>query len=238
MQLEPAGSAFPISRFATLMMTITDNTATDHLLNRLGRERVEAYQRERNDLTRLNTPFLSTGDFFRLKLSADDLLREKFAASTDDEQRAMLAPEGEVGQLPLTAEPLREWADPTSIHQINWFASPRQCCEMLSELRRMELQPGMEPLGEALRGNPGLALPADTWPTVIFKGGQEPGVQSGVWMLERHDGKWFAMTALWNNRKVSLSNEKFMQVVYKGIDILERDGAEQPAEDEPVDDGK
>jgi hypothetical protein len=57
-------------------------------------------------------------------------------------------------------------------------------------------------------------------------------------MLERKDGRWFVMTVLWNNRKVGLSNEKFMQVVYKGIDILEREGVTAVQEAEPEDDGK
>jgi hypothetical protein len=238
MQLEEVGATFPVSRYAQLMMTITDNTATDHLMARLGRQRIERYANQHSDLVNLNTPFLTTAEFFKLKLSADDLLREQFAKGDNDAQRTMLGITGEVAGLPLNMDALREWGDPTFIQHIGWFATARQCCKLMTELRRAELQPGMEPLGEALRGNPGLGLPVDTWPTVIFKGGQEPGVQSGVWMLERKDGRWFVMTVLWNNRKVGLSNEKFMQVVYKGIDILEREGVTAVQEAEPEDDGK
>ena len=246
MQLEDAGASFPLVQYAKLMMSITDNTAADHLLERLGRAKVEAYTNKYNDITSKNTPFLSTREFFNLKLSADEFVREQYAHAADQEQFAMLSPGGAVHDLPLNMDGLREWGDPVAIHDINWFATPRQCCEMMAQLRRMELHEGMKPLGEVLRGNPGLGLDVELWPTVIYKGGSEPGVNAGTWMMQRQDGRWFTMSVIWNDRSTSLNNEKFIQVVYKGVDILEREGAaragpgdvEPPEVDRPQDDGK
>src|SRR5262249_45500007 len=60
MQLETEGVEFPISRFADLMISISDNTAADHLLDRVGRARVEAYMSRLNPDAARNLPFLST----------------------------------------------------------------------------------------------------------------------------------------------------------------------------------
>ena len=42
MENAAAGTLFPLKRYAELMISISDNTATDHLIQRLGRENVEA----------------------------------------------------------------------------------------------------------------------------------------------------------------------------------------------------
>ncbi|MFI1915499.1 serine hydrolase [Nocardia sp. NPDC020380] len=68
MQNLAAGTELPLTEYADKMIGISDNTATDHLMDRLGRDAVE------RELTllghsnpRLNIPFMTTGEFFAVK---------------------------------------------------------------------------------------------------------------------------------------------------------------------------
>lgn len=243
MQLEGPGKQFPLRDFAIKMITLSDHTAADHILNRLGREHVQEYVTALNDNTDRNTPFLSTREFFALKLGADDAMQMDYVDADNDDQLTMLSKGGaafeilqERGNVLETLGPaLGDWVEPVTVESIGWYASPKQCCELMAKLRAMELRKGMEPIRESLRHNPGVGLDAEKWKTVAFKGSSgEPGVQTGVWMLERSDGKWFVMAVLWNHRSKNLDNDKFMQVVYKGIRVIETDGKE-PVESAPED---
>ncbi|MFJ1767584.1 serine hydrolase [Amycolatopsis sp. NPDC088138] len=74
MQNHPAGTEFPLSEFADLMISISDNTATDHLIQRLGRDAVERQlslfgHRE----PEANIPFRTTKEFFRIKAPTGQL---------------------------------------------------------------------------------------------------------------------------------------------------------------------
>ncbi len=235
MQLEAPGKQFPLRDFAIKMISLSDHTAADHILQRVGREHMQEYLTPLNDNADRNTPYLSTREFFALKLGADEDTRLDFADADDEDQLAMLSKDGAAyevlqdrGNVMETLGPaLGDWLEPVGVESIGWYASPKQCCELFAKLRAMELRKGMEPVAEALRRNPGIGLDAEKWKTVAFKGSSgEPGVQTGVWMLERADGKWFTMAVLWNHRTDNLNNEKFMQVVYKGIQIIETDGKE------------
>ncbi|WP_328616785.1 serine hydrolase [Amycolatopsis sp. NBC_00355] len=74
MQNHPAGTEFPLSEFARLMISISDNTATDHLIHRLGRDAVERqlalFGHQRPEA---NVPFRTTKAFFRHKTPSGQL---------------------------------------------------------------------------------------------------------------------------------------------------------------------
>ncbi|MFO0856468.1 MAG: serine hydrolase [Phycisphaerales bacterium] len=249
MQLEEPGKQFPLRDFAIKMITLSDHTAADHILNRLGREHMQEYIAAINDNTVRNTPYLYTREFFALKLGAPEEVRTDYVDADDDDQLTMLSKGGDAfnvlqerGNVLETLGPaLGDWLEPVSVDSIGWYATPKQCCELMAKLHAMELRKGMEPIADSLRHNPGIGLDEEKWKTVAFKGSSgEPGVQTGVWMLERADGKWFVMAVLWNHRAKNLDNEKFMQVVYKGISLFESDGkvvevpADQPARKRPA----
>ncbi|MFJ4658572.1 serine hydrolase [Nocardia sp. NPDC088792] len=68
MQNLAAGTELPLTDYADKMIGISDNTATDHLMDRVGRDAVE------RELTLLghsnpgsNIPFMTTGEFFAVK---------------------------------------------------------------------------------------------------------------------------------------------------------------------------
>jgi hypothetical protein len=230
MQLEEAGKEFPIARYAELMISISDNTATDHLLRRVGRERVEAFTNALNDNTARNTPFLTTRELFVLKLheNPEDVLA--YLNAGGPARREML----ETGVFAgITPELTRAggWDKPRHIDSLEWFASAKDCCRAMAKLREFEQFPGMQPLGKALRLNPGLALDRKRWKKVAFKGGSEPGVLNMTWLLERADGKWYAMSVGWNNPDQPLDEKPFYELCYQGLDLLSRDGVAPAAEE-------
>ena len=63
------GDTLTLREYAEAMISISDNTATDHLIDRLGRESVEtAMARAGVTEPELNQPFLATREFFWLKV--------------------------------------------------------------------------------------------------------------------------------------------------------------------------
>ncbi len=130
MQDEPAGTPFTLQHYAELMISISDNTATDHLLRALGRQNVEAIQAEMGHAEPgVNVPMLTTRELFALKLVMPQEVVDAYIAGTDDEQRAIL--ENEVAAAELSVEDMADWTSPRSIDTIEWFASAEDLCQAL-----------------------------------------------------------------------------------------------------------
>lgn len=115
MRNEPAGKTFTVRQFAEKMISVSDNTATDHLLAFVGRAAVEDAVRSSGNATPArNVPFLSTRDVFALKLlGSSDELRAYVAADVPHKRKLLEAFE----QRDLTGVPLEEhgWSRPRMI---------------------------------------------------------------------------------------------------------------------------
>jgi hypothetical protein len=200
MQLELEGTEHPVARYAELMIALSDNTAADHLLSLIGRENVEAYMARLHSRPQLNRPFLSTMDFFRIKLGPDRTTLAPAYARADEQTRlAMLAQGGPVAETTPSLAAAAMWRGPFEIQRVGWFASADDLARLVSDLHRLEQLAGMEPLAAILRANPGLVFDPATWSTAAYKGGSEPGVLNMTWLLHRNDGRRFIMTLTWNN---------------------------------------
>lgn len=230
MFMAPAGTEYPLSRYADLMISISDNTAAGHLLSRVGRGRVEEYMAGLSAEPRPTRPFLSPREMFIIKLNRDKTLADRYGAADEDTRRVMVAEGGEVAKGGLDFTRITDWKDPIHIDDIEWFATANECCRVMADLHRLEQQPGMEPLGHALRINPGIPFDKETWKSVAFKGGSEPGVLNLTWLLERKDGKWYALSVGWNDSKKALDQNKLIELAQKGVSILEQDGKDRKAQ--------
>lgn len=224
MQLEAEGAEFPLSTYADLMISISDNTAADHLLSRVGREKAEAYMSRFCAEPARNTPLLSTMDLFRIKLAPDRTLPARYIAADEPTRRAMLAPKGDVATSTPSVAALALWKSPFEIQKIEWFATAAECCRIMADLYRQEQQPGMEPLGHALRINPGLQFDRRTWPRITYKGGSEPGVLNMTWLLERDDGGLYALSLGWNNTRQDVDVKRAADLVSEAVALLAEDG--------------
>jgi beta-lactamase class A len=181
LQDRPAGTPLTLAEFADHMISISDNTATDHLIHRLGRD---AVQRQLalfgNQRPQANIPFLTTRAFFQLK--ADPARAEHYLALPPRERVAALE---ELERLPLPD--LREtWHRPEKIDEIEYFASPAEICHAYAALLRLD-QPEIH---QALSLNDdGLRLDTARFPSVWYKGGSEPGVVTLHYLARTTDAR-------------------------------------------------
>lgn len=184
----PAGSALTIETLATLMISISDNTATDALINIVGRENIEA-------LTPRNQPFLTTREVFALKNPANASWLEQYRQGDLETQRQVLA---EVPNLPLPAESVFA-GNPVS-PDVEWFFTGQELCQLIGQVAPLS----------ALRVNPGVANPAD-WQQIAFKGGSEPGVLNLTTWLVDEVGDTYCVTTTWNSPDQALDETALSQ---------------------------
>ncbi len=235
MQDEPEGKAFPVSLFAQKMISISDNTATDHLIRRVGRDAVEEYMARLHGKPTLNYPFLTTREMFALKLSSDTTLMPRWNSLGEAQRRDMvvaddpvtpsrrIGPSHQPGEVANTNPELAaasKWTKPRYIDTIEWFSSPDELARLFADLHRLELQPGLAEIGRALRLNPGLPLDTETWTGIAFKGGSEPGVLNLSWMLTHTDGRILVVTVGWNNTRELLDDNKLLELAPRAIGLL------------------
>ena len=190
----PAGTEYTLRYYAEVMIAQSDNTATDHLLFRLGRENVEAIQAAMGHADpAVNTPMLSTREMSVLKLSANADQQDAYVNGSPEERRELL--ETVIAPMPLpTADELTGWTEPRLIEQIEWFASAEELCRAMAYLAEQATQPSLLPVTEILGLNPGGVVDRATWPTILFKGGSEPGVLNLTYLATRSDGHSFVLT--------------------------------------------
>ncbi|TKK90387.1 hypothetical protein FDA94_05115 [Herbidospora galbida] len=167
LQDRPDGTKVTVEQAAKLMISISDNTATDLLIDRVGKPAVEAVIRDWSSNADRNIPLLTTRELFILKGADHPKYAEGFLKAPD--RRAYL--EDTVDKVP-TSE-VETWTTPRDVTTIEWFGSPTDMCRALVNLHGM----GGPELDEIMGANDAaLGLDQKTWPTVWFKGGSEPGV--------------------------------------------------------------
>ena len=198
MRYQPEGLRHSLRHYAERMIEDSDNTATDHLIARLGRENVEAAQAPLgHGDPAVNTPFLLTREMFAFKISipADDT--DAYLTADDATQRRFLA--DRVGPMRFLTEDLGEWVAPKRIDSIEWFASATEICRALAHLAAMAEQPDLAPIWPILGLNRGGVLDRAAWPYTGHKGGYEAGVLNLTWLLRRADDRLFVVTAGFND---------------------------------------
>jgi beta-lactamase class A len=216
MQDWPEGSPVTLHTLASLMMSISDNTATDQLIATLGRKRIlKAMADSGHSNPAANDPFLTTRELFILK-TMDPMFLDRWRSRTPD---AITAAE----VLMTTANPTLDEINaafsqgPKAI-DIEWFASPKDLARLMAHLRRK----GDPKVFEIMAINPS-ATPAikANWRYVGYKGGSEPGVINLTWLLTDQQGRDWVLTLGWNNAAAVVDDGKF-QAIAQRILLLPR----------------
>ena len=197
----PTGTRVALEDLAIAMIGKSDNTATDHLIARLGRTNVEsAFARAGHAAPELNMPMLLTRELFAIKMRQPERWMTAFVAASDDEQRAMLAAEID----PMRLDPYGGWGNwngPTQIDGIEWFASADEVCDVVAGLYAKSRQPELAPLRDILFSNTGGVARHRSWRELGFKAGYEAGVLNLTWLVERNDGRAFVVSVGLNDGK-------------------------------------
>ncbi len=200
----PKDAPLTLHTVATMMISKSDNTATDLLLATLGPETVEAgLGASGHEHPEGMRPFLSTVQAFRLKLLADPATRARWSKASVAERRKILSsmtqPLSDVKKEPRDA--------PLAIETIEWFASTGDLCRVMRVLR------GQGSMRDILAVNPGIPVDNGRWPFVGFKGGSETGVINLTFLLEDKAGKATCVAATWNDPAKAVDNEAFVALV-------------------------
>ncbi|MEL6492910.1 MAG: serine hydrolase [Cyanobacteria bacterium J06621_3] len=169
----PVDTSITLESLATLMISQSDNTATDHLLHIVGREAVEA-------LSERNRPFLTTREAFVLKDPVNQRVLSRWRRS--DEKRSLVSA---IAALPLPDVNIFN-GGPQAI-DVEWFFTASELCAAMDSVADLPL----------MSVNPGLVDPT-AWEKVSFKGGSEPGVENFTTYLVDQQGP-LCVTATWNN---------------------------------------
>ncbi len=180
-QNDEPGSTLTVRELAERMIEISDNTATDHLMDLIGRDAVEAAMIDSgHSAPERNLPLMNTREFTIVKFSDVDL-RARYLAGNVDERRRLL--DDEVAVLPLPPiSSIASVTDPVEIETLEWFASPVDLCLVLTALA------DDDEAAAILARNPGVPDGSGRWSTILYKGGSEPGVLAMAWLVESDDG--------------------------------------------------
>lgn len=201
LQSWPAGTPLTVQTLASEMISISDNTAADHLLRLLGRPAVEAAQKTMGHAApERNVPFLATRELFQLKEKGHAERMSAYLARDAAGRRAYL--DDSLSRMPGTELAGFDQLSPSAVDRLEWFASTADLCRAMDWLRaRTEGEAGRRatPARAILAINPGVELDRKAWTYVGYKGGGEPGVLNMTWLLQRRDGAWFAVSATWND---------------------------------------
>jgi beta-lactamase class A len=212
----PQGAPMTLHTLASLMMSISDNTATDQLIAVLGRKRILKLMADSGHANpAANDPFLNTREFFILK-TMDPVFLDLWRQRSPDAITAAAV-------LMTVANPSLDEVNaafaggPKAIH-VEWFASPADLAKLFAHMRRkadpeaftiLAINPSATP---AIKAN---------WSYIGFKGGSEPGVLNLTWLLTDKAGRDWMLTLGWNNPAAVVDQGK-LEAIAQRILLLPR----------------
>ncbi|MBU7580249.1 MAG: serine hydrolase [Porphyrobacter sp.] len=194
MQNWPKAAPVTLHTLASLMISISDNTATDQLIAALGRKRILKLMADSGHSNpAANDPFLTTREMFAIKAGGDARIAAWRGA---DHAGRMSQLEGLAPTTPSLAEVAAAFGGGPRAIDIEWFASPADLARLMAHMRRkgdaraFEIMAISPSASQAVR---------DGWAYVGFKGGSEPGVLNYTWLLTDKQGRDWVLTLGWNN---------------------------------------
>jgi hypothetical protein len=207
----PKGSPVTLHTLASLMISISDNTATDQLIAVLGKKRILKLMKDSgHGDPAANDPFLTTKQLFILKASAAKTIDDW--RSGDPAKQAII----ETVQVAEEDPPLDQinaaFAGGPKAIDIEWFASPADLAKLFVHMRRtadpkvfdiMAINPSATP---AIRAG---------WGYLGYKGGSEPGVINLTWLLTDKQGRDWVLTLGWNNPAAVVDDGKFQGIAQR-----------------------
>jgi hypothetical protein len=198
----PFDTPMTLQSLATLMISESDNTATDHLIDAIGRETLENQlgREYGNSLPQRNVPFLKTRELFMLQARGApwDSLRQRYLAGTISEKRDVLA---ELRDLTIQGMPAVQPIGRT-FTQFEWYATTRNLVDVLGMLCGDSLlrKPLTRDISRGILSiNPGIPASGDGRIAFLaYKGGSEDGVLNMTQYVETRSGEAFALSMTWN----------------------------------------
>ncbi|MBG0826434.1 serine hydrolase [Planomonospora sp. ID67723] len=196
----PDNSTVTVHEAAKLMISISDNTATDLLIHTVGRKAVEKKVRQWSDHAKLNMPFLTVREWFLLKSVDYPRHARAYLARDTADRRTYL--KDVVAGLPVAADGYWAGQRPRKINSIEWFGSPRDICRAYAGLLKLD----SDRLNDVMSANDaGLRLDPGAWPTVWYKGGSEVGVLTMAFLGRTAKGRTYVVTTLASDSRAPIN---------------------------------
>lgn len=214
----PVGSPVTLHTLALKMISISDNTATDHLLYLLSRERVEAQMAVMgHGEPQVNRPLFSTREMTMLRDKKSGLPGKEYLKLDDAGRRAMLA---KIDAQKPDYENLD--FDTASYKVAEWYASPLDIANALAWIyeHTAKFQPAHE-LRAILTVENKLPLDRKVWPFVGFKGGSEDQILAGNWLLQNQNGHWYTFSFYCNNPTQKIDQEQVLKAMVETVKVIE-----------------
>lgn len=221
LQDQKAGTQLTLREYATKMISISDNTATDHLINFIGRKEVEKMLgRAKHSKAKANVPFLMTREMFALKLASTDAEIDSYRRASVKKKRKLL---DEMRKKEIKLEMATNWQLPKAL-DLEWFADGRDLCNVMNTIGTMAKWKTDSEVMKVLAVNPGVGYDKKQWKYLGFKGGAEPGVINLTFLGQRNDDRWFVATMTVNDKDKAVSDAVVINVAVGTLAIL---GAEK-----------
>ena len=212
----PAGSPVTLHTLASLMISISDNSATDRLLGVVGRENVERMMATIGvEAAARNRPFPGTLEMFALKTASEADLQAWVAADEAGKRRLLETRYARTDAE--TVDPAIFTGRPLRINALEWFASASDLVRTMDWLRRN----GDDTARAILAISPGGPQPLRRdYAFIGYKGGSEPGVLSQTWLVQNRAGAWHVVTLSWNNPDAPLDEARFFGLSGRALQLV------------------
>ena len=219
MQNWPAHAPVTLHTLATMMISISDNTATDNLIRLVGQDAIHAeLAASGHSAPDRDTPFLTTIQNFAIK--SDPAKVAEYRAADSQGRLALLAKWHSVLDADHIDASQLSATRPNAIDTIEWFASNADIARIFQRLR----DGGDQTVLDILSVNKALPDPqAKNWAYVGYKGGSETGVLNLSWLLQDRQGRWFVVSASWNDPAGPVDENQLLGIGIRAIAMLGRE---------------
>lgn len=214
----PVGSPATLNTLALKMISISDNTATDHLHYLLGRENIEHQMKVMGHSDpAVNIPLLCTREMTQLRDKSTGLPAREYLKLDVAGRRKFLAT-----RLPMPPDYEKLDFDTAGYDLAEWYASPLDMAHALAWIYHHtgEDRPA-HLLRQVLTIDPKLTHDPAVWTFVGFKGGSEEQLLAGNWLLRHRTGRWFTLHSYFNNPKGALKPEQVVPVLDQILKLIE-----------------
>lgn len=201
----PTGTKSSLQQYAENMISISDNTATDHLINLLGRQNIQNSMVGFNSYLHDNSPLMMTMDLFRSRTLAEDQVNQ-YVQSNESDRLLILDNLKKSMSFNEVAEKLSDWSQPRYINKMEWFASTDDICKTILKIKIQSDQD--KTIYDILSKNtPFIWTEKDqNFSYAGYKGGSEEGVITMTYLLKLKNQKWICLSMGVNDEKQNLND--------------------------------
>jgi hypothetical protein len=211
----PTGVPMTLHSLASLMISISDNSATDTLMAALGRNAIDNRVAAISPANAPRTlPVLTTLEAFMLKTPRFSGERRAWETGSMKSRRALLnSLRPSVAQIDRAAFGDR----PAFIETIEWFSASIDIASTFEALRQSNNKEAMAILAI---NRPLPASEIRRFAYVGYKGGSEAGVMSMSYLLQSKTGEWYTVTGTWNNPAAAVDERKFESMMQRAVALV------------------